>query len=87
MSKTWEFNLNKTRKNLQEPLGYTRNYGDVGDAEVRPQNLKEAWEKKVKTFAMSPASSILMVLFMMWMQGGGLNIFTIFLCSKFSLDR
>jgi len=27
---------------------------------------------------MSPAQSILMVLLMMWMQGGGLNIFTIF---------
>jgi hypothetical protein len=40
--------------------------------------LRDAWEKKIKSFAWSPAQSILMVMFMLWMQGSALSIFTIF---------
>jgi hypothetical protein len=29
MSKTWEFNLSKPKKNLSEPFGYTKNFSDV----------------------------------------------------------
>jgi len=80
MSKTWEVNLSKGKhQNLPDPIGFTKNFGDVAEGEQRSSHqIKEAWEKKIKAFAMSPAQSILMVLLMMWMQGGGLNIFTIF---------
>jgi len=81
MTTQWQFHLNpKIRasgNDLPDPLGFSKIVSDVVETGRRQQDMKAVLEKKVKTFAMSPAGSILMALLMLYLSGGGLNIFLI----------
>eukprot|EP00331_Platyophrya_macrostoma_P028678 CAMPEP_0176449188 /NCGR_PEP_ID=MMETSP0127-20121128/26293_1 /TAXON_ID=938130 /ORGANISM="Platyophrya macrostoma, Strain WH" /LENGTH=160 /DNA_ID=CAMNT_0017836407 /DNA_START=12 /DNA_END=494 /DNA_ORIENTATION=+ len=76
--KAWEVKLVKAKPDVPDPLGFTKNLNDVSEGEARPTQLRDIMENKVKTFAMAPAGQILMALLMLYMSGGGLNIFMIF---------
>jgi len=54
----WDFsNINRTRKReLHEPYGYSKNVGDMVDAERQEGNKRDILEKKIWSFSISGAS-------------------------------
>ena len=86
-NKEWKFDLTKaapksTEVSLKEPLGYTNNTNNVvvkvsTNSKAGNYTFVEALEAKAWALAKSPMGSIPQTLFMFWMYGGSISIFTI----------
>ena len=87
----WSFNLEKASKksseNLKDPLGYKCATNDVivrsSSSKNSNMTYTEVLEAKAWAFAKSPAGSIMQTLFMFWMSGSGVSIFTIMITVQF----
>ena len=68
--------LSKGKKvDLPGPIGFTKAYEVT---EVPLKSMVEEKRKKAWSIATAPAGQVFMNLFMMWMMGNSLHIFTIF---------
>ena len=88
----WNFNLEKASKNstdsqLKDPLGYKCATNDVIVRSTSSKNSNmtytEVLEAKSWAFAKSPSGSIMQTVFMFWMSGSGVSIFTIMITVQF----
>ena len=70
--------LTKGKKtDLKAPFSYEKSYEAIETRKAQ-ENQKELLMKKAWSTATAPISQIFMNLFMMWMMGSSLHIFTIF---------
>ncbi|KRX02435.1 hypothetical protein PPERSA_10052 [Pseudocohnilembus persalinus] len=81
----WEFKLNQNqkKKQLSEPFGYSKNGNDLQETEKSQQDKRKMLEDKIYKFATGDKSQFFMAIFMMYMTGGTLNIFTILFTFQF----
>lgn len=70
-----EFTPNK----LPDPLGYTKNFVNAESSARNDKRQREILLKQASQVARSPMSNIVMQVFMMWMMGSNLHIFSIFM--------
>mmetsp|Transcript_16863 Transcript_16863/g.16523 ORF Transcript_16863/g.16523 Transcript_16863/m.16523 type:complete len:119 (+) Transcript_16863:7-363(+) len=87
-NKEWKFDLSKQRvENLHPPLGFKANVGDVSLKVDRRQGLTskelEVLTTKSWQVAKSPFQSIFMTLFMFWMSGSSVSIWTLMITISF----
>ena len=85
----WNFNLEKTagKETLKDPYGFKVDTTDVAVRASQRLNVtqQEVYEKNAWNFAKSPTSQLPMFLFMMWMTGSSLSIYTIMFTMNFAL--
>ena len=78
---------NSTDSQLKDPLGYKCATNDVivksSSSKNSNMTYTEVLEAKAWAFAKSPAGSIMQTLFMFWMSGSGVSIFTIMITVQF----
>ena len=82
----WNFNLEKAQSKsseapLKDPLGYKCSTNDVIVRSATSKNSAmtyvELLEAKAWALAKSPGGSIMQTMFMFWMSGSGVSIFTL----------
>ena len=85
-SANWNFNLEKAQSKsseapLKDPLGYKCSTHDVIVRSATSKNSAmtyvELLEAKAWALAKSPGGSIMQTMFMFWMSGSGVSIFTL----------
>ena len=87
-AKKWSFNLSKHKcKALHDPLGFKASTGDVTLRVQTKQGLTskelEVLTTKSWATAKSPMQSIFMTLFMFWMTGSSISIWTLMITVSF----
>ena len=91
-SKTYtnfHFNLNSlsTKETLKDPLGYRSATTDISvRASGRRDTYTEVLENKAWEFGKSPSKQIFITLFMFWMTGNAMSIWTIMITIAFVLN-
>ncbi|CDW82357.1 UNKNOWN [Stylonychia lemnae] len=89
-SKGWSFNLDKApnKENLKDPLGFKSSINDVVVRNSGKKNVTqtEVLENKAWEFAKSPSKQIFVTLFMFYMTGTGLSIWTIMITCAFVMN-
>mmetsp|Transcript_21303 Transcript_21303/g.24495 ORF Transcript_21303/g.24495 Transcript_21303/m.24495 type:complete len:166 (-) Transcript_21303:36-533(-) len=87
----WSFNLSKYKcKNLHDPFGYK---APTENIEIRVQTKQGLTQKEIDvlnskswTVAKSPFQSIFMTLFMFWMTGNSISIWTLMITISFLIS-
>lgn len=89
---SWTFNLDKAQSKsnaapLKDPLGFKCNTNDVivrsSSSKTSNMTFVEVLEAKAWAFAKSPSGSIMQTLFMFWMSGSTVSIFSIMITMQF----
>ena len=90
--KRWNFNLERAHAKsnpaaLKDPLGFKCKTDDVivrsGASKTSNMTYVEVLEAKAWAFAKSPAGSLFQTLFMFWMSGSNVSIFTLMITIQF----
>ena len=88
----WNFNLEKAQsKNqgtpLKDPLGFKSNTNDIivrsSSSKTSNMTYVEVLEAKAWALAKSPAGSLMQTMFMFWISGSSVSIFTIMITMQF----
>jgi hypothetical protein len=67
------------KSGLEAPFGYTKSFSAPENTVKDTQRKNTILSSQAKAAAFSPGSQIFMQLFMMWMMGSSLHIFSIFM--------
>ena len=80
----WRIDLNNSKPPIEEPLGFVKTNPssiEKADSEVITKTdegkLLALKKKRAMDMGMSPGKSLLPTMFMLWMAGGGVHIFSI----------
>ena len=79
----WSFDLNISKSNVDPPLGFVKSTSlstDKADTEVSKTDeakLLALKKKRAMDMGTAPGKQLFMTMFMLWMAGGGVHIFSI----------
>ena len=89
MVREWTLSLENTggRQGLRDPLGYKQDIQNVQirSAENATTTEMEVYENKAWEFAKSPLGQLPMFMFIFWMTGSSLSIYTIMFTVSFAM--
>lgn len=73
----WSLNLDRSRENCSDPIGYKITANEAEEPKKREKNLKEMKVAKAWEASNKPIQSMLSTFLMLFMSGSGLNIISI----------